>query len=60
MAYRSLLSHKVKISFDDFNNFYADARAIGFSHNKSLNYAYNACIERRAENKKHYDDYVVK
>ena len=57
--YRTLLSEYDQISFDDFNQFYADARAIGFSHYKSLDYAYNSCSERQVENKKHNDENIV-
>lgn len=41
--YRSQKSYV--LNFVDYVNYYEDARAIGWSHNRAMDYAFKCCLE---------------
>lgn len=47
MPYRRSQIDFISISFNDFRNFYEDAKSIGFNHFRSLDYAYKSCLENQ-------------
>lgn len=41
--YRSFQTFENEVRFKDFIDYFYDARAIGFSKRKAMNYAWNCC-----------------
>lgn len=52
--YKGLIIPQIRyVRFIDFMDYYHDAKSIGFSDKKSMDYAWNCCLEEMQKIKKH-------